>query len=195
MEQRGDHSTSRQVPLSCKSTMANNQRVHTRKKDHKNRNGPSLSEWTFYGTVWTSILQSSYKNCFSFCYSYPLTSSLLLFSHPHSLCMPLAEDGDDRTQWLFNRFVLGSTMGGGIVVNIITYRSLPCQTGPITHGSQPPNPLPTLHMHPFLIPAWQRLSTPFDSVQAFNLQVFCFFLVFFGTDIGLMHQPKRLLIK
>lgn len=77
------------------------------------------------------------QKCFMFCYSYPLTSSVFLFSHPHSLCMLLAEDGDDRTRWLFNRFVLGSTMGGGIVVNIITYRSLPCQTGPITHGSQP----------------------------------------------------------
>lgn len=57
--------------------------------------------------------------------------------------MLLAEDGDDGTGWIFNRFVSGSTMGGGIVVNIITYRSLrlhfprPCQTAAITHSSQP----------------------------------------------------------
>ncbi len=62
----------------------------------------------------------------------------------------MAEDGDDGTGWIFNRFVSGSTMGGGIVVNIITYRSLrlhfprPCQTGAITHSS---HPLPHMHTH------------------------------------------------
>lgn len=90
--------------------------------------------------------------CFVFRYSSPLTSSLFLFSHSHSLCMLLAEDGDDGMGWIFNRFVLGSTMGGGIVVNIITYRSLqlyfprPCQTGAITHSSQPPRQ-PHTHTH------------------------------------------------
>lgn len=71
------------------------------------------------------------------------------------LCEPLAGDGDDGTGWIFNRFVLGSTMGGGIVVNIITYWSLqlyfprPCQTGAITHSSHPrcTDAAPTTYTH------------------------------------------------
>lgn len=92
--------------------------------------------------------RAALENCFVFWYSSPLTSSV-------SLCMLLAVDGDDRMGWIFNRFVSGSTMGGGIVVNIITYRSLrlhfprPCQTGAITHSSQPHHQHHQHHHHTY----------------------------------------------
>lgn len=78
--------------------------------------------------------------------STPLISSLCLFSH--ALCLSVCcWQWMVTTGWIFNSFVSGSTMGGRIVVNIITYRSLrlhfprPCQRGAITHSSQ------THHQH------------------------------------------------
>lgn len=104
------------------------------------------------------------ENCFVFWYPSPFASSLSFFSCFLPLSILLAKDGDDGTGWIFNRFVSGSTMGGGIVVNIITYRSLrlhfprPCQTGAITHNSQPLHHTYTYtHMHPSLMAASDRV--------------------------------------
>lgn len=98
--------------------------------------------------LWRTISCHNKNNCSAkqlcrnrcFWYSSPLTQCLFSFHHSQSLCRLLAEDGDDGTGWIFNRFVSGSTIGGRIVVNIITYRSLPCQTGAITHSSPLPTP-------------------------------------------------------
>lgn len=85
-----------------------------------------------------------------------------------SFCMLLAADGDDGMGWIFNRFVSGSTMGGGIVVNIITYRSLrlhfprPCQTGAITHSS-PPHHHHTYTRTPF---SWLALTVPVYTISS-----------------------------
>lgn len=178
MRQQGDHSTPRQIPLSCKSTIANNQQVCARKDRAEGK------EWladdckpTFLSTIRTTVLQSSSEEMAVFYYSSPLSHSLFSFCHPHSLCRLLAEDGDDWTGWIFNRFVLGSTIGGRIVVNIITYRSLPCQTGAITHSSppHPPTPSPTLHTNTHITFSFQHDSaclhrlTVFVSCEAFNL--------------------------
>lgn len=146
MRQQGDRSTPRQIPLSCKSTIANNQHVRARKNRAERKEGLGDGcKPTFYFTIRTTVLQSSSEEIAVFPVFFP---TLFSFCHPRCLCRLLAEDGDDGTGWIFNRFVSGSTIGGRIVVNIITYRSLPCQTGAITHSS-PPSPAyppsPTLH--------------------------------------------------
>lgn len=120
-----------------------------KKKEKKQTWLVTESKWTFCDRIWTNVLQNSFLKLLCVLVFIPS-----YFSHSHSLCMHLAEDGDDGMGWIFNRFVLGTTMGGGIVVNIITYRSLrlhfprPCQTGAITHSSLPH--LQLTHMHPFL---------------------------------------------
>lgn len=69
--------------------------------------------------------------------------------------------------WIFNRFVSGCTMGGGIVVNIITYRSLwlhfprPCQTGAITHSSQAHHQ----HTYTHILFWWLAVTPPVDTVS------------------------------
>lgn len=150
-----------------------------KKKKYLSLNGG----WTFSDTMQTATLQSSLENCFLFWYSSHFTSSFCLFFHSLSLCMLLAVDGDDRMGWIFNRFVSGSTMGGGIVVNIITYRSLrlhfprPCQTGAITHSSQPHHQHTYTYTH---IPSshgwlWQCLSTKFHYIHV--LWTYCMIAV------------------
>lgn len=115
-------------------------------------------EGTFYDNART-VLLGAFENCFVSQHSVP--AAPLLSPHPpeslrrRSRGEPLAGNGDDGTGWIFNRFVLGSTMGGGIVVNIITYRSLqlyfprPCRTEAITHSTPtptlPPPPAPAPH--------------------------------------------------
>lgn len=158
MRRQGDHSNSRRIPLSCKSTIANKRQLHARvrgikeKKKQKKKWLTAECEGTFYDNA-GAVLLSAFENCFVFQHSFlpPSASSV----RRRSLREPLAGDGDDGTGWIFNRFVLGSTMGGGIVVNIITYRSLqlyfprPCQTGAITHSSHPrcTDAAPTTHTH------------------------------------------------
>ena len=163
MRQQGDHSTARCVPLSYKSTEANNQQVHAEKS------GPSLNVSEHFLTQCEPLFcraASKIALCFGI---HPLVLLLFSFSpHSPSLCMLLAEDGDDGMGWIFNRFVSGGTTGGGIVVNIITYRSFrlhfprPCQTGAITHSSQPHHTYAhTSFSHGW---QWQCLSTPFHYV-------------------------------
>lgn len=179
MRRQGDHFTARRIPSSCKSTKANNQQVHARKRL------VIECEWTFSDTMWTTVLQSSFENCFVFWYSSPLPL-FFLFSHSLCLCMLLAADGDDGMGWIFNRFVSGSTMGGGIVVNIITYRSLrlhfprPCQTGAITHSSQPHHH----HTYTHIPTSWLAVTVPVYTVSLcpclmtpLTLLVSCFFTI------------------
>lgn len=159
--------------------------VHAKKKQ-KNKQLVIECEWTSSDTMWTAVLQSSFKNCFVFWYSSALTPSLFLFSRSLSLCMLLAMDGDDGVGWIFNRFVSGSTMRGGIVVNIITYRSLrlhfprPCQTGAITHSSQPHHHHTFTHT-PF---SWLAVTVPVYTISLcpclltpLTLLISCFYTI------------------
>lgn len=105
-----------------------------------------------------------------------LSSFISPFFSPFS-CSPLyivfAGDGGNGMRWIFNGFVSGSTMGGGIVVNIITYRSLqlhfprPCHAGAITHSSQP-------HHHRTY--TYYLLAAGCDSACLHGFTMFIFFL-------------------
>lgn len=124
--QRDRFSAMHRAPLSCKSTTANNQQVHDGRK----------SFFAFEREVNTALCSGIRLLL--------LPTPLFFFSLFPSLCIvSAAADGGDGMGWIFNRFVSGSTMGGGIVVNIITYRSLrlhfprPCHAGAITHSRQP----------------------------------------------------------
>lgn len=85
--------------------------------------------------------KASYLNVSERCSAFWYSSHLFPHSPPLRIVLPV--DGDDGMGWIFNRFVSGSTMGGGIVVNIITYRSLrlnfprPCHTGPLLTAVKP----------------------------------------------------------
>lgn len=148
MWQQGDHFTPRRIPLSYKSNVAKKQQLHARMNRAKDKE--MARRW-----LQRNILCHNKNNCAAKqlwrnpCVSGIHPHFLFSFYHSHSLCRQLAEDGDDRMGWIFNRFVSGSTIGGRIIVNIITYRSLPCQTGAITHNSpfQPPPHPAHKHTH------------------------------------------------
>lgn len=75
MRRQGDHSNSRRIPLSCKSTIANKRQLHARargikeKKKQKKKWLTAECEGTFYDNA-GAVLLSAFENCFVFQHSF-----------------------------------------------------------------------------------------------------------------------------